>query len=202
MKKRSEKERRATAYHEAGHAVVAFTLNRAFRRISIIQDEETLGHVLYRKWHKKFDPNGMEPDRARLPIEKAIMTAYAGHEAEYNFTGRHNHIGSDFDSRQAADFATYIIDDWEKELPAFLTWLRIRTRNILQAPAHWRAVEVLAEALLEKEEIGATEAKQIIIRGMQMWGEEAQAQARTKRAEGKEQTWRGNGSSMNFVCYV
>jgi hypothetical protein len=22
-----------------------------------------------------------------------------------------------------------------------------------------------------------------------------------ERAEGKEQTWRGNGSSMNFVCY-
>lgn len=172
-KKRSEKQRRATAYHEAGHAVMAYVLGRPFRRVSITTDEDSLGHVLYRKWDKRFDPNTTDPERARLKIERAIMTAFAGHEAEFLFTGRRNHVGSRTDTEAGGRLATYIIDDWEIELPAFLKWLRIRTRNILNSPQHWRAVEDLAVALLEKEEMSVSEAQSVISQSFRKrWSDE------------------------------
>jgi hypothetical protein len=46
-----------------------------------------------------------------------------------------------------------------------VSWLTIRTRNLLKLPQNWRAVEELAAALVEREEIGAAEAKGIIRRG-------------------------------------
>ena len=173
MKKRSEKEHRATAYHEAGHAVAAFLLDRPFRRVSIIQDEEGHGHVLYRKFHKRFDPEyGSNPQKARFQIERAIITLMAGGEAERVHTGRRNNLGSSSDDETARDLATYIVPDWGDELVAYLKWLRIRTRNLLKSPRNWRAVEELAEALMEKGEMSAAEAKDTIIRGLRAWSAE------------------------------
>lgn len=174
-KKRSEKQRRATAYHEAGHAVAAYELRRGFRRISIVEDEDSLGSVLYRKWGEKFDPNVTEPGRARKLIEKAIMTALAGAEAEHVHTKRRNNAGGSSDSHSAVTLASYIIDDFEEELPAYIEWLRIRTRNILTTPANWRAVEFLAEALLEKEEMSAAAARKVIVEGRRAWFDEQRA---------------------------
>lgn len=165
-KRRSEQRRRATAYHEAGHAVAAFIVQRGFRKISILEDEETLGRVLYQKWRKDFDPSVIDPERARRQIEKAIVTAYAGGEAERRHTGRRNARGSRSDDETAVDLACYVIADWEEELTAFLRWLRIRSRNIVTVAQNWRAVEALAAALLDKGEVNVSEARDIIIRAM------------------------------------
>lgn len=37
---------KATAYHEAGHAVAAFLLHRGFRRVTIVPGEGFLGQLL------------------------------------------------------------------------------------------------------------------------------------------------------------
>ena len=44
---RTKKQRQllCTAYHEAGHAVAYFLLDFAITRVSVIPDEENLGHV-------------------------------------------------------------------------------------------------------------------------------------------------------------
>jgi hypothetical protein len=174
-KNRSEEARRAAAYHEAGHAVVAWLLDRSFRRVSIKETEEELGIALYRKWHNKFDPNHSDPKRARLQLEGAMMTALAGAEAERIHTGSRNDKGAGFDDELVTTLAAFVIDEREEELPAFVNWLTVRTRNLLKLPQNWRAVEELAAALVEREEIGAAEAKGIIRRGARAGYEELRA---------------------------
>jgi ATP-dependent Zn protease len=156
------KAQRATAYHEAGHTVMAYIVRRAFRRVSIVEEEDRLGHVLYAKWRADFDPDAVDEDRARRGLEKAIMTAQAGEVAEHIFTKRHNWQGARGDLQLETDLASYLISDMEDELPASLKWLRIRTRNQLLVPFYWRAVEDLAAALLEKKEMSSREARLII----------------------------------------
>jgi hypothetical protein len=164
-KKRGETAGRAAAYHEAGHAVVAWLLDRSFRRVSIEEAEGEVGGALYRKWHNKFDPNHGDPKRARLQLEGAMMIALAGAEAERIHAGGRNNKGTGFDDELVTTLATFVIDERGEELPAFVNWLTIRTRNLLKLPQNWRAVEELAAALLERGEIGAAEAKGIIRRG-------------------------------------
>src|SRR4051794_13486154 len=89
----------ATAYHEAGHAAVAFYLDVKLKRVSIVADEQegSGGHVLHDKMFRGLMAEQMEvgfdlasnPDaeaKARLRIEKAILIALAGREAQR----RHN----------------------------------------------------------------------------------------------------------------
>ena len=64
-------ELRATAYHEAGHAVAALMLGRGFRSVSVIPNDESLGRVVrYPLWADGADAIHLEmtPARRSRPI--------------------------------------------------------------------------------------------------------------------------------------
>lgn len=75
-------QRRGVAMHEAGHAVAAFKLGRAFTTVSIIPDKDTLGRVHSRPPGSWFRPDIGVTGRGRVFIEHHIMILLAGFEAE------------------------------------------------------------------------------------------------------------------------
>src|SRR5271163_2105137 len=75
----------ATAYHEAGHAVVALILGRPVKRVSILPKHERLGVC-------EFGKGSVKPSEDRL--EREILIALGGIAAEARFTGNYSWDGA------------------------------------------------------------------------------------------------------------
>lgn len=76
-KKRNE-ERSGVAYHEAGHAVVAVVLGRRFRKVTIVPESDSLGHVLHRPYSKTFQPDVNTGGHTERRICDDVMCSLAG----------------------------------------------------------------------------------------------------------------------------
>jgi ATP-dependent Zn protease len=145
-----------TAYHEAGHAVMAYFLDVPFGETSIIpiEEENTLGYMkpenvqefwarLNANWH---------PVRQMLAIENHVLRLFAGGAAERIFTGTYSEGGID-DYTRANLFLADILAEGTPEDGAIkdgaYKWL------------HWKAcllteimrdeIDTVAQALLKKK---------------------------------------------------
>lgn len=107
---------RATAFHEAGHAVAAFALGRPVKQASIVPEKGTLGHVRLggRNQVRRMETTALG-FRARYRVERDLMGTLAGPEAERRATGRGNNIGARFDHAYVADVALSFAQGHEKE---------------------------------------------------------------------------------------
>ena len=81
-----------TAYHEAGHAVMALALGRPVDHVSIRPDAQRLGHCDFRK--PVFRPS-------EDWLEREMLISLAGPAAEGLFAGEYDEVGAAFDFRQA-----------------------------------------------------------------------------------------------------
>lgn len=162
---RSSKQLRGTAYHEAGHAVAAFTQRVGIRRVTIVPEADTLGHMLRRKFSKSFRPDLRMTPHVRERIEAAVICLMAGGLAEAKAMGRRNHVGAQGDRQQAVDLASYVCFPPD-ELEAYLSWLHIRTRGLLDNARTWQAVELLAGELLAKQSLSGRAVLENIKRGL------------------------------------
>jgi hypothetical protein len=118
----------ATAYHEAGHAVISHFLGLPIGRVSIVRDADTLGRVLHRPVGEWFQPDVVMNDRTRLRIERGIVVLFAGVIAERKFTGRYNHVGAKGDYDQVVDLAHFVTGS-DGEAALFQRWLREKAIN-------------------------------------------------------------------------
>lgn len=154
----------ATAYHEAGHAVIAWANQIGLREASIIPNSTsgTLGHCRHATW-PSFRPDTDNSLRTRRRAEMLIMVALAGSEAEKRVTGRYNHRGAESDMHYAGGLTMYLTGSAE-EAEALLRWLTIRTRNVLEN--HWSTVEPLADALLNEQRLNGKRILEVILATM------------------------------------
>jgi ATP-dependent Zn protease len=74
----------ATAYHEAGHAVIAYLEDLVLREVSIVPTSDTLGHCRYAQAHH-FNPEARVPPAMRARIAAHIMGSLAGPDAERRY---------------------------------------------------------------------------------------------------------------------
>ena len=97
------------AYHEAGHAVVAFELDRPVLSATIVanEEQESLGHVSYGKWGKG-DPDSELTPAIIHKLERNIMCSFAGTLAVAKLIGQDTRDGADDDYRHAVDAAFYL----------------------------------------------------------------------------------------------
>lgn len=162
-------ERRATAVHEAGHAVAHVLLEVPFETVTIVPDHER-GFVgaLHgaEPWWEAADRE-LEPPSLDRVVSDAV-TRLAGTLAEYRYSYRKPTRPSDWRDRWevgaeqdhqtvVALLERYVIAD-ERELQACLTWLHLRTKALLRHPAwasrHARVTEkLLAEETLTEQEV-------------------------------------------------
>jgi len=145
----------ATAYHEAGHAVMTAACNRKIYSATIIPRDDAHGSVEHenplRGIKLKFN-NGYP---ARLRAEDAVMICLAGGIAQLRAFPRllrrwHTHT----DYVRAVEIARSICGSPD-EATAFLKWLDLRMRSILDV--RWFQVEAVAAALVERKRLTGAE---------------------------------------------
>ncbi len=136
----------ATAYHEAGHAVVCQRLGFRVQRVTIVPSVTFAGQCTHENILRGIDVEFDGSDRCRIRIEKLIMVCLAGMQAQRMWrprSVRNYHAASDH--RAAVDMALRC-NGSGPQATAHLKWLSIRTESILKFL--WPAVEAMAEDLL------------------------------------------------------
>lgn len=149
VEKMSESERIATAYHEAGHAVVALALGKPIHKVTISPNRDRVGMCQTQKGH--FRPSHDQ-------LEDAILILFAGYVAEARFTGQPNHIGATSDFKQIRRLSSQRADG-ERQVERLEKRLLAKTEYMLEDEEYWGAVERIAKELVVKETISGRAAK-------------------------------------------
>lgn len=153
------KNKQDVAYHEAGHAIAYFALDIPFDKICIVPDGDSAGAV-----HHPIvdDPDGwdMDEDEKSVLIDKHVMICFAGGLAQERFSGSYDEDGCEQDRFDAIDYASRRCNSTE-ESEAYLNWLQIRTKNLVNHPVRWFQIQRLAEAMLDRQELSFDEALKI-----------------------------------------
>lgn len=147
--KTGDQGRMATAFHEAGHAVIGRKLGLACGEATIIADDESLGGAIVgnplRTWERG-------DGSRRALVDAFCITLFAGAEAERLFS-QETHCGDEEDRERITGIlkevgisgASYVGDDiWER----YETRLQRQARN--QVRLHRIEIERVAEALFER----------------------------------------------------
>ncbi len=104
----SEEERRNTAYHEAGHAIVGLASpgSDPLHKVTIIPRGRALGVTFYL-------PEGDRYSRTREWCEARLAVAFGGREAELILGGEKNvTTGASGDIQMATDLSRQMISEW------------------------------------------------------------------------------------------
>jgi hypothetical protein len=161
-RKRSDAALRATAYHEAGHAVVALFLHHRLREVTIVPDptEGSLGMCRSNPVRMPHDPGGGTiPQRVITWREESAMVCLAGREAQRQHAGRMPRVGHGPDYTIALKLLADITSD-EVELRLWWRLLEHRTRKLVRF--RWTQIEKLARALLERRTLPGIAVRDLV----------------------------------------
>lgn len=89
--------RELDAYHEAGHAVVAWRKGFGASRMSIVRNGPGLGLCYPERWPKRMPDDIREGTRAMALALAMVQFAYGGLAAEFIQTGRKDWVGASDD---------------------------------------------------------------------------------------------------------
>jgi plasmid stabilization system protein ParE len=143
----------ATAYHEAGHAVVALALGRPVHGVSVLANRDRLGLCEFKKG--VFRPS-------EDWVEREILIALGGIAAEAIHTGTYGWEEADRDLQYVRDLAERRAGPRQAE--RLERRMLAKAEHLLAKPACWRAVEMVAEELLRKGEISGRAARDLFDR--------------------------------------
>lgn len=137
-----------TAYHEAGHAVMALVFDRPVQKVSILPDQRRLGHCELRKGVSRASQDRLEAD---------ILILLAGVVAEAIHSGSHNWTGAALDLQSVRRLA--VMRSGQGQAEKLTRRLLAKTRHLLQQTRNWNAVDQIAAELLEKKSISGRSAR-------------------------------------------
>ncbi len=146
----------ATAIHEAGHVVVAWTCGRQVATATVARATEHAGRVRHRAAGRRGHLDHVDPRVRR------IMVAVAGQLAEQRAGYEGSFVGSMGDREDIkaplAELAA------ERGVSRDAVWQAVQreVRDALSDPEVWRAVEAVASALIEHGTLGEDEIVNII----------------------------------------
>jgi hypothetical protein len=151
-----------TAFHEAGHAVMAWWLGIPLHRASIIPDKDRRGHILY---------TPSMPLKSKLPgiakrwrLEAQIgMLVLAGLVAQRRLNTNF-WIETSEEYGKAADLIASVYNPWRRGAKSRQWWLLQRvvglTEGVLEE--HWGTVTRIANALKKRHELSGEEIYTLI----------------------------------------
>ena len=141
----------ATAYHEAGHAVMALTLGRPVQRVSIQPNQLRLGQCELKKG--TFRP-------AADAVEREILILLAGLAAEARHLGQYGWGAASQDLR-AVRSLTQLRAASERQVERLERRMLDKAEHILNRPAVWLAVTHIAAELLRCTTISGRAARHL-----------------------------------------
>lgn len=163
--RRSRRRLVAAAFHEAGHAVAAYHVRIRFRRIAIGRNQpKELGWL--ELWlAPQATVTGIADVRTEHAIERGVIVLLAGSQAERMGVGRPTYLGSGLDFYEAVRYAGYLCRT-RAEMSAYLRWMQLRVRALVESPSWRLPIRALAACLVRRRELGAREARAIIRRAI------------------------------------
>ena len=137
-----------TAYHEAGHAVVALSLDRPIHRVSVLPNSDHLGLCEFRKGVFRSTKDWLEEE---ILISLGGMVAEARHTGNYAWeeAGRDLRYVRRLSIQRAGERGA---ERLEKRLLA-------KAENLLADEELWRAVELIAAELVRLGRISGRAAR-------------------------------------------
>jgi ATP-dependent Zn protease len=161
-KMRTTKAIETIAHHEAGHAVVAHFQRIKVKQVTLLLDVERgiLGYT-----HTGGAPKwvGRDPsDRVRMDVERYVVMCFAGELAEARFCGEHPKWGMESDDERAIEISLNICGN-EEIAGAFRHYCWCLSRALVAQ--HWREIETLTTALLERKTLNSSDVREIIVPG-------------------------------------
>ena len=140
-----------TAFHEAGHAVVALALGRAVERVSILPDETRLGACHIRK-------GAVKPSDDDL--ETAILIFLGGLAAEARLTGVYGWGGASQDLHEVHAMCLARAGN-DKRAEKLIRRMISKAEHVLEQPGMWVATERLAAELLKRTTVSGRAARHL-----------------------------------------
>ncbi|QDV70662.1 ATP-dependent zinc metalloprotease FtsH [Rosistilla carotiformis] len=155
----------ATAYHEAGHAVMAISLGRPIQKVTIAPGPLQTGGY-------RLGVCELRKGRGRASqdvIEDEALILLAGMVAEARFTGRYCPRGA------AADLRTVerVLEGrakTQRQLERLQRRLLDKTEHLLSDEAHAVAIERIAKELIEKTTISGRAVRHLFEQAQQQFG--------------------------------
>ena len=141
----------ATAYHEAGHAVIALVLGRPVQRVSIQPNQLRLGQCELKK-------GTFRPSQDALETE--ILILLGGLAAEARHTGQDGWGGASHELRGVRNLSRMRAATL-KQVERLERRLLDKTEHLLNQPANWQAVKLIAEELLKQTTISGRAARHL-----------------------------------------
>ena len=161
MIKRSASQVEATAYHEAGHAVIACVLGYRPQSVTIVPTVDTAGHIIHINPLHGFQLDIDGSDEARLRLESLITICFAGPIAQKRYnprSWRRAHGPRDYEKIE--ELAVQVCGSDEQAL-AFPRWREIVACDMVRA--HWPRIQLVAGRLLERESLSHADLDAIIV---------------------------------------
>ena len=139
---------RSTAYHEAGHAVMAHVLGLRVISATIVAAKGYLGVVRFGKTGITENASYARPNSTWV-FDRKAMVSMAGMIGEVSVLSHRNHVGAGADATGLAWLAVDTFGNDETGR-AWLVYLWHRDMDELVNVRHWPMVDSLAHALLER----------------------------------------------------
>lgn len=153
-------ERMATAYHEAGHAVISHFLRVGVKLIEL-GTTPGVGHAgMVHHYKVRRNPQYLPHEVARPIVEPRICILLAGKVAESRFVGRAADPSSHRPDDKAAAELAAIVTFSQAECSAYLRWLLARTRELVRML--WASIEAVAAAVAQRGRLTGVEMKAVL----------------------------------------
>ena len=155
-------KRTATAYHEAGHAVMALVLGRSIEKVTISPARlqtggSRLGACKVQKGRFKASQDALEDD---------VLILLAGMVAESHFTGRYCEEGAAQDLRAVRQLLVKRAKS-DRGTERLMRRLLDRTEHVLGASGHVQAIQTVSRELLQRETISGRAVRHLLAQAVQ-----------------------------------
>ncbi|MBN9122901.1 MAG: cell division protein FtsH [Planctomycetes bacterium] len=139
-----------TAYHEAGHAVIALALGRTIHKVSVLPNRERLGECRFGKGNVRATDDW---------VEREILIALGGPAAEARHTGAYAPNEAKEDLRFVRRLALERKSD--RAVERYEQRMLGKVEYMLADEGVWKAVELIAAELLKHGAISGRAARHL-----------------------------------------
>jgi hypothetical protein len=162
VRRLSREAERVTAYHEAGHVVVAFQVGVGLKEeaVTIVPTADCHRSVCTISELKNLGAAELT-DEMRLEAERHALVSLAGVVAQKKprpSSVRNYHSSPDY--HNAVNLMSHFMEG--EVLEAYLNYLVLRTMNLVALPHVWMMIESLAAVLLEKRALTREQVEQVL----------------------------------------